>query len=96
MDPGRPASLKAVAPTGYAPSRRPRWGTLLLVVLLHLAALVGLVRVFAPDFTAEVIEGATSLVQADLGTADVDVLIDLFDRLRLAGATRVELSLPPG
>jgi hypothetical protein len=43
-----------------------------------------------------VIEGATSLVQADLGTADVDVLIDLFDRLRLAGATRVELSLPPG
>ena len=43
-----------------------------------------------------VIEGATSVAQADLGTADVDVLIDLFDRLRLAGATRVELSLPPG
>ena len=47
---------------GYAPRRRPRWGTLILVVLLHLAALAGLVRVFAPDFTAEVIEGATSLV----------------------------------
>ena len=47
---------------GYAPSRRPRWGTLMLVVLLHLAALAGLVRAFAPDFTAEVIEGATSLV----------------------------------
>ena len=43
-----------------------------------------------------VVEGGTSLAQADLGTADVDVLIDLFDRLRLAGATRVELSLPPG
>ena len=68
MDPGRPASLKAVAPSGYAPSRRPRWGTLLLVVLLHLAALVGLVRVFAPDFTAEVIEGATSLVTVTVTT----------------------------
>lgn len=47
---------------GYAPSRRPRWGTLVIVALLHLAALAGLVRVFAPDFTAEVIEQATSLV----------------------------------
>lgn len=47
---------------GYAPSRRPRWGTLTLVVLLHLAALAGLVRVFAPQFTADVIEGAASLV----------------------------------
>ena len=47
---------------GFAPRRRPRWGTLTLVVLLHLAALAGLVRVFAPNFTAEVIEGATSLV----------------------------------
>jgi hypothetical protein len=43
-----------------------------------------------------VVEGVTSLAQADFGTADVDVVIDLFDRLRLAGATRVELSLPPG
>jgi protein TonB len=48
--------------TGFAPRRRPRWGTLTLVVLLHLAALLGLVRVFAPNFTAEVIESATSLV----------------------------------
>ena len=48
--------------------RKPRWGTLLLVVLLHLAALVGLVRVFAPDFTAEVIEGATSLVTVTVTT----------------------------
>jgi hypothetical protein len=43
-----------------------------------------------------VVEGAASVVQADLGTADVDVLVDLFDRVRLAGATRVELSLPAG
>jgi hypothetical protein len=35
-------------------------------------------------------------VQADLGTADVDVVIDLLDRIRLAGATRVEFSLPVG
>lgn len=41
-----------------------------------------------------VIEGETAMFQADLGTVDVDVVIDLFDRARLAGATRVELSLP--
>jgi len=48
--------------TRYAASRRPRWGALLLVALLHLAALAGLVWVFAPDFTASVVERATSLV----------------------------------
>ena len=49
----------------------------------------------AAHFLADpVVEGATSLTQADFGTADVDVVIDLFDRLRLAVATRVELSLP--
>ena len=52
----------AAQPKGYAPSRRPRWGTLALVALLHLAALAGLVRVFAPDFTTTAIEKATSLV----------------------------------
>jgi protein TonB len=46
----------------FAARRRPRWGTLTLVVLLHLAALAGLVRVFAPDFTASVVERAASLV----------------------------------
>lgn len=48
--------------TRYRPFRRPRWGTLLLVVLLHLAVLVALVRVFAPTFTTSVVERATSLV----------------------------------
>lgn len=43
-------------------SRRPRWGTLLLVVLLHLAVLAALMRVFAPTFTTSVVERATSLV----------------------------------
>jgi protein TonB len=47
--------------TRYASRRRPRWGTLLLVFVLHLAALAGLVRVFAPNFTASVVQGATSL-----------------------------------
>jgi len=40
------------------------------------------------------VEGGTTLAQADLGTVDVDVVVDLFDRMRFAGAARVELSLP--
>lgn len=41
--------------TKYANTRaRPRLGTLLLVAALHLAVFYGLVRAFAPDFTAEV------------------------------------------
>ena len=47
---------------GNAPQRKPRWGALALVVLLHIAALFGLVQVFAPRFTADMIEQATSLV----------------------------------
>jgi periplasmic protein TonB len=47
---------------GYAPSRRPRWGTLALVAVLHVAAFAGLLRVFAPSFTAEMVERAGSLV----------------------------------
>lgn len=43
-----------------------------------------------------VIDDGLSVVQADLGTVDVDVVVDLFDRLRLAGASRVELGLPRG
>lgn len=52
--------------TGFAPRRRPRWGTLALVALLHLAALAGLMRVFAPDFTARVVEDAGSLVSVTI------------------------------
>lgn len=57
--------MKASLPqstSGYAPRRRPRWGTLTLIVLLHLAAIAGLARVFAPDFTRAAIERAASLV----------------------------------
>jgi protein TonB len=62
MEPDRSSLTGTAAVTGYAPRRRIRWGTLILVALLHLAALVGLVRVFAPDFTARLVEDATSLV----------------------------------
>ena len=41
-----------------------------------------------------VVEGATSIVVADLGTLDADIVVFLIDQLRLAGASRVELGLP--
>ena len=40
------------------------------------------------------VDGRTSLVQADFGTVDVHIVMALFDQLRLAGASRVELGLP--
>ena len=48
--------------------RKPRWGTLVLVGLAHVAIVFGLARVFAPDFTASVIEEATSLVTVTVYT----------------------------
>ena len=42
--------------------QRPRWGTLALVAVLHVLAIAGLIRGFAPDFSAAVVEGASSLV----------------------------------
>jgi protein TonB len=47
---------------------RPRWGTLALVALAHLAALAGLVQVFAPSFTASAIERVGSLVTVTVTT----------------------------
>jgi protein TonB len=52
----------------FSQSRRPRWGTLLLVGVLHLVVLAGLVRVFAPDFSARVVEQATSLATVTITT----------------------------
>ncbi|MXO58927.1 hypothetical protein GRI89_05165 [Altererythrobacter salegens] len=40
--------------------RRPRWGALVLIGLAHVLVLFGLARAFAPDFTAAVVEQATS------------------------------------
>lgn len=54
-------------------SRRPRWGLLALLGVAHLAALVGLARVFAPDFTASAVAAATSLVTVTVVTADPEV-----------------------
>lgn len=52
----------AVRSNRYAPPRRLRWGLLLLIGLLHVAAFVGLAHVFAPDLTRDAIEKAASLV----------------------------------
>ncbi len=44
-----------MAKASYAARRRrPRWPLLVLIVLLHVAALYGLARAFAPDLTASV------------------------------------------
>lgn len=54
---------------GFAQQRRRlSWPLVLLLVLLHLLALFGLARVFAPEFTAGVIEQATSLVTVTVRT----------------------------
>ena len=50
------------APTGYNPRRRPRWWLIVLIVLGHLAVGALLARLLAPEFTASVVERATSAV----------------------------------
>lgn len=62
MTPVRDPAPPEGARSGYAPRRRPRWGTLALIVLFHLAALAGLARAFAPDFTSAAIQSAASLI----------------------------------
>ncbi|KPL69428.1 energy transducer TonB [Erythrobacter sp. SG61-1L] len=47
---------------GKSPRRRPKWGTLALVVLFHLLVIAGLARAFAPSFTAQVVEQAASVL----------------------------------
>lgn len=63
-----PLQAPPAADTGYTPRRKPRWGTLALVLLLHLAAFAGLLRAFAPDLTQAVIDEATSLVTVTVVT----------------------------
>lgn len=43
-------------------ARRPRWGTLALVIGVHGAALAGLVQVFAPDLAGQAVGRAARLV----------------------------------
>lgn len=63
------ASTKGSQP-GYTDRRKPRWGLIALLVGLHVLAIFGLARAFAPDFTAEVIEQATSLVTVTVKTRE--------------------------
>ena len=53
---------------GYNPGRRLNWGRLALIAALHVLAVIGLARVFAPDLTASVIAEATSLVTVTVRT----------------------------
>ena len=46
----------------YGAPRRPRWGTLALVLTGHLVVGAGLIRAFAPQFPAQAIEAVGSLV----------------------------------
>ncbi|WAT17477.1 hypothetical protein OZN62_11185 [Aurantiacibacter sp. MUD11] len=48
--------------------RKLSWKLIVLLALLHLAALYGLARLLAPDFTASVIEEATSLITVTVST----------------------------
>jgi protein TonB len=50
------------AASGNPARRRPRWGTLALVVLFHLLVLAGLVQAFAPNFTSQAVHSAASML----------------------------------
>lgn len=45
---------------GYQPSRRPRWWLVLLIVAGHVAVGLLLARLLAPQFTARIVERATT------------------------------------
>lgn len=49
-----------------AKKRKPRWTVIILIVLLHVLALFGLARALAPEFTASVIEEATTFVSVTI------------------------------
>lgn len=42
--------------------RRPKWGTLGVVVLFHVVVIAGLARAFAPDFTTAAVREVTSIL----------------------------------
>ena len=54
-------------------SRRPNWPLLSAIVLFHLVALYGLVRVFAPDFTQSIERDVVSAFTVTVTTADPPV-----------------------
>ncbi len=57
-----PLQSPVVTPSGYNPPRKPRWGVIALIVLLHVLVALGLTRALAPDFTARVMERAEATI----------------------------------
>ncbi|RJY09831.1 hypothetical protein [Aurantiacibacter aquimixticola] len=56
-----------MATGGYSTARKKLdWKLVVLIVILHVAALAGLARLLAPQFTADIIEGATTFVSVDV------------------------------
>ncbi len=54
----------------FGARKKPRWALILLIILLHILVLYGLARALAPDFTASVIDRATSTVTVFVTTPD--------------------------
>ena len=50
----------------YETRRRPRWWLIALIVVLHVLAIMGLIRAFAPDFSGAVIERAASVITVNV------------------------------
>ncbi|ANU07111.1 hypothetical protein [Paraurantiacibacter namhicola] len=48
--------------SGYTVRKKPRWWLIAAIVLFHILVLAGLARALAPDFTAGIVEDATSLI----------------------------------
>ena len=57
-----------MAGTGYGSPKRLNWKLIVLIVLLHLAGLFALARALAPEFTASVMEQASSFVTVTVAT----------------------------
>lgn len=58
-----------MAQTGYSTTRRKLdWKLVLLIIVLHVLGLYALARALAPEFTANVIETATSMVTVTVRT----------------------------
>lgn len=52
------------------PSRRARFGIVVLIVLLHLAVIAGLIRAFAPGVTTAVVDKALSVLTVTVTTPE--------------------------
>ena len=50
----------------YTGPRKWNWGTIILVVIAHLLVGLGLIRAFAPDFTAAAVEQVESVFTVDI------------------------------